>query len=164
MEDSMTVKHLCLLVFLVLMPGLALRASTVSLLVIETGRGGTESPGESSLQWENRLLDACFEAGHIVSNAPVLRLGKKSAGDIPNEAKADFDEAVKGGMEYFIIALLDYRGADGNFTLDRVSLRLFKTLPYRKILELPVSPPEPQNGEGENTQKAVWSLISHIKG
>jgi hypothetical protein len=165
MEDSMILKRTGLLIFLVLIPGLALRASGISLLVIETGRPGAERPGESSLLWENGVIDACFDAGHIVTNAPILRLEKKPAGDIPGEARRELDEAARGGMEYLIIALLDYKRMDGNFALDRVSLTLFKTLPYRKIFEQAVSPLRPAlpAEEQENARRAALSLISHIE-
>jgi hypothetical protein len=166
MEDSMTLKHLGLLTLLAALPGLSARASTVSLMVIETGRNGAEVPGESSLLWENSLIDACFEAGHIVTNAPVLSLEKQLTGDIPREAGIDLDEAVRGGMDYLIIALLDYKKLEGNFSLAGVSLKLFKTLPYRKIFEQAVSPARPavQKEERENARKAALSLISHIEG
>jgi hypothetical protein len=166
MEVSMTLKQAGLLTLLALVPGFALRASTISLLVIETGRRGAENPGESSLLWENGVINACFEAGHIVTNAPMLRLEENPPGEIPEEARQDLDEAVRGGMEYLIIALLDYKGKDGTFTLDRVSLKLFKTLPYRMIAEEPVStvPPALPREELKNAEKAALSLISHIEG
>ncbi|MCL2066003.1 MAG: hypothetical protein FWG99_00865 [Treponema sp.] len=108
-------------------------AATVSFLVIETGLEAEEELRQHSDLWESGLLDVFFDSGHIVSNAPILRIYSKSAGDFPNEARPDFNDAIEGGVEYFITATLDYEAAQ---TLPaNVAVRIFRVSPYRKIHE-----------------------------
>jgi hypothetical protein len=120
--------------------------ATLSFLVLETGPdGGTaaevppvsSSVYESSNVWETCLLDVFFEAGHVVSNSPSLRLAGKSAADFPGkqnpgkefprEIRSELEDAVLGGADYFILALLSYppRTADTKTKPEEVSLRIY---------------------------------------
>jgi hypothetical protein len=114
-------------------------AHTVSFMVIETGLPQGQGMTEYSNLWENGLLDAFFDAGHIVSNAPVLRLDAPSAKQFPDEAKESLNEANEGGADYFILALLDYQETGGVklpvLRPRQVSLRVFKTNPFRFVRE-----------------------------
>jgi hypothetical protein len=112
-------------------------AATVSFIVIETGiREEIPSPDSSRL-WEYALLDVFFDAGHIVSNAPILRVAGKPQQSLPEEAKPSLDEALEGGAEFFVVAALDYQNASqtGSERLQprNVSLRIFKTMPCRLL-------------------------------
>jgi hypothetical protein len=100
-------------------------AAEVSLLVIETRLPQEDGNKQHSLAWENALLDACFEAGHIVTNAPLMRLADKTAGDYPDEAAGIMEEALEWGTDFFIIALLDYE--DGGKVPRETTLRLFRS-------------------------------------
>jgi hypothetical protein len=88
--------------------GFPLSAATVSFLVIEAGLSEENGSSSWSILWENGLMDVFFEEGHIVSNAPIKRLELRPQKDFPDEALEDMREAVEGGSEYFILALLDY--------------------------------------------------------
>jgi len=112
-----------------------LQAAMVSFMVIETGLNEDDKKQEHTLQWENNLLDVFFEAGHIVCNSPVIRLDKKPSGELPKEAKSEFLEAADVGIEYFIVAQLDYTA--GSKEPSEISLRMYKMIPspYKKILE-----------------------------
>jgi hypothetical protein len=117
--------------------GLPLPAATVSFLVIETGlREELGRTGYSAL-WENSLLDVFFEAGHIVSNAPVMRLNQAPAEGFSPEALADFTEAAQGGAEFFILAQLDYRlsQSDAEPTPWNIVLRIYRISPYGLVHE-----------------------------
>ncbi|MCL2478574.1 MAG: hypothetical protein FWF22_03670 [Treponema sp.] len=94
-------------------------ASMVSFLIIEEGLQPGSDSGNYSTLWEGGLMGAFFDAGHIVSNSPVLRVEKMTPADpsaapsalpsaIPAEAAADFAEANTGGADYFILAVLEY--------------------------------------------------------
>jgi hypothetical protein len=136
-EASMSGKRFWLVFPLWVFLALPLPAATVSFLVIETGlREEWGNAGYSAL-WENSLLDVFFEAGHIVSNAPVMRLNRIPAEDFPREALADFTEAAEGGAEFFILAQLDYRfSPDGAEPAPRnIALRIYRTKPYGLIHE-----------------------------
>lgn len=108
-------------------------ATMISFFVIETGLPQEGGKNMHSLQWENALLDVFFEAGYIVSNAPIIRLERKPSGDIQTAAIQDMNEAKAGGANYFIIAHLDYN-ADSSSPRE-ISLVLYSGTPYRKIFE-----------------------------
>ena len=131
-----------------------IEAATVSFLVIETGLTEEAAIRQHSGLWESGLLDVFFEAGHIVSNAPIMRISGKPTGDIPNEASSDLDDAIEGGADYFVIAVLDYENtvqAPGN-----ISLRVFTVNPNRKIYE------QQYKGRLEKTPREDFENIKEI--
>jgi hypothetical protein len=138
----------------------------VSFLVIETGL--PEESGSSSWSglWESGLLDVFFEEGYIVSNAPIKRLGLKPHKAFPDEAQADLDEAVEGGAEYFILALLDYPPPAGQ-EIPRprnIALRVFKTSPRRLLHEEVYSHrafPD-MKGEFNSIKQSVRGLVPYL--
>jgi hypothetical protein len=142
-------------------------ASTVSFLVIETGLGEESPANESSILWETALMDVFFDMGHIVSNAPVLRLPEKPAREFPEEARVDFNEALTGGAEFFIIALLDYQGTpDGEVPKPRsISLRLFRIKPYQFLFKQDYAGGVRLSAEEEfaGAKNAARAITSHLK-
>ncbi|MDR1105336.1 MAG: hypothetical protein LBL44_03165 [Treponema sp.] len=119
--------------------GVCLEAATVSFMVVETGLSPEDGINTCSSLWENGLLDVFFDAGHIVSSAPMLRLKDKPGGELPDEAKDDIAEAAEGGMDFFIVAILEYHSGSGTETGNtkprQVSLRVFTTSPCRMLFE-----------------------------
>jgi hypothetical protein len=85
-----------------------LSAATVSFLVVETGIPEQSERPQSSLLWENGLFDVFFDAGHIVSNAPIMRIPEKTTEKLPGPVRGELDQARNGGAEYFIVVLLEY--------------------------------------------------------
>jgi hypothetical protein len=144
---------------------LPLSAATISFLVVETGLQEGGSAAESSGIWESGLMDAFFDAGHIVSNAPVIRLRENPGGIFPGEAKKDFDEAVAGGAEFFILVLIEYQGPPDRPKPRAVSLKLFKTTPYTFIFEQRYAgkPDLPPDAEFAGAKDAGRTIISHLK-
>ena len=106
-----------------------LGAANVSFMVLETGLPAGSPANPYSATWENALMDVFFEMGHIVSNAPRMRLAEKPAEVFPYEAERDFDSAIEGGMDYFVIALIDHNRPR------TVSLRLFNTKSQQMLQE-----------------------------
>jgi hypothetical protein len=80
----------------------------ISFYVIETGVPANIERKRCSELWENALMDVFFDSGHIVSNAPMLRLNSKPTGGIVEAARVRIDEAADGGSDYIFIAMLDY--------------------------------------------------------
>ncbi|MDR1899915.1 MAG: hypothetical protein LBQ55_07910 [Treponema sp.] len=116
---------------------LPLHAAAVSFLVVETGLQEGQGASQYSSLYESGLLDIFFEAGHIVSNAPILRLSGAPKQAFPEEARPDLAEALAGGMEYFILAQLDYAVPAGE-KIEKphnVFLRIFAVNPCRLIYE-----------------------------
>ena len=128
-------------VFIVLWAGFlpvsSLFGATVSFLVLETGLEEAQGASRYSSLYESGLLDVFFDAGHIVSNAPILRLPGAPKQAFPEEAMHDLEEAVEGGMEYFVLAQLDYAVPPGG-TIEKprnVFLRIFRLRPHKLIYE-----------------------------
>ena len=141
-------------------------AATVSFLVIETGLPKEAGNSVHSGLWESGLLDVFFEAGHIVSNAPVLRLAQKPAGVFPEDARPDLAEAVEGGADFFILALLDY-SVPANELIQKprhVSLRLFQTRPHKLLYEQQYNDTGPNSLDTvyENLKRAARGLLPHL--
>jgi hypothetical protein len=150
--------------FLAVLSAFPASAATISFLVVETGLAeGTAA--ESSSIWESGLMDVFFDAGHIVSNAPVLRLSGEPDKPLPDEARGSFDEALEGGADFFVLALLEFQGPRDNPKPRRVSLRLFTTRPCRFIYEEQVdgSPPAAQAEEFAAAQKAARTIVSRLR-
>jgi hypothetical protein len=121
---------------LICIAGLPLSAATVSVAVVETGLQEESPRSESSNLWENGLMDVFFDAGHIVSNAPLMRLPGKPAAPFPEELRDDLAEAAAGGMEFLVLALLEYQETAAPESGPRhVSLRLFRIDPLKLIVE-----------------------------
>jgi len=84
-------------------------ASMISFLVIETGLPQEGRVNQHSVLWENTLLDVFFNAGHIVSNAPIQRLEAKPSADFLQSSAFEMErEAIDGGVDYIVLAQLDY--------------------------------------------------------
>ncbi|GHV94760.1 hypothetical protein AGMMS50293_10800 [Spirochaetia bacterium] len=152
-----------LLLLLGALLGSPLAAATVSFMVVETGLPVEAGANQYSGLWESGLLDVFFEAGHIVSNAPVLRLYEKSMEEFPEEAREELNGAVEGGAEYFILAMLDYDAA--NLQKPRnISLRLFRTNPYKKLYEQQYADQASRTlkDEYDNLKKVARGLVSHL--
>jgi hypothetical protein len=115
--------------------GVCAHAATVSFMVIETGIREEIPTADSSRLWEDALLDVFFNTGHIVSNAPILRVAQKPQKSLPDEARASLNEALEGGADFFVVVALDYQNSSqaGTEQLQprEISVRLFKTTPYR---------------------------------
>ena len=133
-EDCMMKKCLAIMAFLSVFFVPGIKAANVSVLVVETGLSFEVGTNQHSGLWEDGLLDVFFDAGHIVSNAPILRIEAKPAlGGIPEEAEGDFEEAIEGGADFFILAFLDYTvGANAP---QNIFLQLYRIDPYKKIFE-----------------------------
>jgi hypothetical protein len=114
-----------------------LRGAAISVIVAETGLRDDVPASESSGLWESGLLEGLFDQGHIVSNAPIARLKGNPGKDFPEELRRDLDEALEGGMEFIIVALLDYEGDAGSGASrpQRISVRLFRLRPLQCIAE-----------------------------
>lgn len=145
-----------------------LSAATVSFLVIETGLGEGEGRNDFSSLWETGLMDVFFDAGHIVSNSPIMRVPVIPEEEFPGEALAELDEAREGGVDFFIIALLDYEGSPpgGNQRPPKsISLRLFGINPYRLLFEQSYSGivSVSANEEFLNAKRAARIIIPHLK-
>ena len=165
MEDYMPVKR-CFLLLIAVCAAFPVGAATVSFMVIETGLDAEAAANQHSGLWESGLLDVFFESGHIVSNTPVLRLEGMPDEAFPPEAQDNLDEALEGGIEYFIIALLEYQNQGGKAGRpQRVTLRLFKTQPFELVFEQEsvIDSARSAKEEYENLKKVARVLVPQME-
>jgi hypothetical protein len=145
-------------------------AATVSVLVIEIGSTG--NTGIAGL-WETGIMDVLFDMGHIVSNAPVLRVPQLDEGEMPAEARHGFEEADINGVDYFIIAELSYPKIEKTgiekTRIERpyqVELKLYKTNPYSILYnkKYAAAPDTPLSEEISNAKDAARMLVPYLRG
>jgi hypothetical protein len=125
-------------------------------------------------------LGVFFDSGHIVSNSPIQRVSERPPKNLPDEARVSLDGALESGAEFFILAVLDYqnplRTGGAPLKPNNVSLRLFKTAPYRFLFSMEYSPDKLNRGEvsvkeGRTTDKdelaaamgAARAIARHLK-
>jgi hypothetical protein len=104
-------------------------------------------------------LEVFFESGHIVSNAPIIRLHERPDEEFPSEAERDFDFAKEGGMDYFIVAIIDHK-APRNVSLRLFSVRTQKLIQNQTFTETPA---RNKSEEYENIVKAVEAFVVHLE-
>jgi len=131
-----------------------LEAAMVSFMIVETGIPQEDGRIEHSELWEDAIFDVFFDAGHIVSNAPILRLDSKPSNEIQKMTAEDLFEARAGGADYFIIAQLDY--ASDIPKLSEIYFVLYKMSPYKKIHEKRIT------GKAYKTQKEEIDDLKYI--
>jgi hypothetical protein len=126
-------KRLGIIVIFWIFLAFPLSASMVSFLVVEEGARPGNQSGDYSSAWEDGLMGAFFDAGHIVSNSPVLRIDKLSDAEFPPELDVDYWDALEGGADYFLIAVLEYRPQDNKPY--SVRIKVFSTTSQRLVFE-----------------------------
>jgi len=137
-------------------------AAMISFMVIETGLPEFALKNPHSERWETSLLDVFFDAGHIVSNAPILRLASNPQNGIETIARPDIDEAAETGADYFLIAQLDF--TPGSVTPHTVYLLLFRLRPFGKIYErqVPGRVYASSRDESDNYRVIIRGLVPHL--
>jgi len=140
-----------------------LNAAMVTLLVVETGLNPNEPKKSQSQNWENNLMDAFFNAGHIVSNSPIMRLEAAPKDDFKNVIFSEADAAIEGGADYIILAHLKY--ASGENTPSEIALYLYSLYPIEKIYENNFTGVYygSRNDESNSIQSICRGLIPHVK-
>ena len=140
-------------------------ASMVSILLVETGIKEGASSGQYSSLWEGGLMEAFFNAGHIVTNSPITRMDKRPARDLTGTVEADFDDAVNGGADYFLVAFLEYKNQGDIAIPVKVALKLYSADSQELVYEqsLPAGTGKNLDEEYQFAQKAGRIIISHIK-
>ena len=94
-------------------------AAMVSFVVVETGLPEDMEYSNQSIVWENAFMDVFFESGHIISNFPIIRLVSKPQNDILYEIDFNFEDGRAMGIDFLIIALLDF-DADSQSEVSRL--------------------------------------------
>jgi len=120
-------------VFFVFFTVFGVEASMISFIVIETGLPQEAERNYHSLNMENALLDVFFDGGHIVCNFPILRYETRPSGDfLQSSAYAMEEDAINAGVDYIVIAQLDY---SGSATPGEISFLVYRIRGRVKVLE-----------------------------
>ena len=139
-------------------------ASMVSFLMVETGLGEDISSGQYTSLWEGGLMDAFFDAGHIVTNSPIERMEKKPAMDLSGQVASDFNEAASGGMDYFVLGFLEYQIQGTTAVPVGIALKVYQTNSKKLLYEkrFPAGTGKTLDDEYKNAQDAGRTIISHL--
>jgi hypothetical protein len=108
-------------------------ASMVSIYVVETGLPFERAETRHPSLWENAFMDVFFDAGYIVSNAPVYRLEERPRGDILEEVEFDLSIAHMAGIDFLIVAQLNF--TENIQTPDDILFHVYRVSPREKIAE-----------------------------
>ena len=111
----------------------SVHANLISFYIVETGIPMESERNRSSMLWENAFLDVFFDAGFIVTNYPMMRFPEKPSSNIIEAAGFDVREAMDAGVDYILIAQLDYTNpANGP---DDISFYVFKVINHLVVYE-----------------------------
>ncbi|GHU41635.1 hypothetical protein FACS1894190_09980 [Spirochaetia bacterium] len=163
---KMSIRPIVFCLFLVSTPCFTFAAS-VSVLVVETGLNESSVNGLADI-WESGIMDVLFNAGHIVCNSTPLYIPEIADEEIPSKLYLSLEEAEEGGVEYFLIAMLNYgnRNEVKNARPDQITLKLFNVT-YKNILYTQnIDKPETRTYRDEfsNAQKAARIIMPYLGG
>jgi hypothetical protein len=145
--------------------------ATVCVLVIESGIAPDAPFVEASSAWEAGIMDALFDAGHIVCNANAARAEQSG---LPDRTYG-WDAAREGGAEYVAVISLDYAAVPASASESNKRIRISpRAVSYRlavvdgkSILEGEAKnlPPAASGDEDSRNALAVARLITaELKG
>jgi len=140
-------------------------ASTVSFLVVETGlNDGISGPQSSSRLWEEGLMGIFFDAGHIVTNNPILRMDTPVPAEIRGTiVEYDYNEAVMGGAEYIVVGFLEYEVQGIRAVPIRMNIKIYSTVPEELVFEQDFPVGRNTGEDNQLVRNAGRTIISHIK-
>ena len=140
-------------------------SSTVSLLLVETGLSAEFLGTQHTMLWEDGLLDAFFDAGHIVTNSPILRMERRPSQDLTGQVKNDWDEAGLGGVDYFVLGFLEYQMRGEAAVPVRIALKIYTTNSQKLLFEqnFPVGRGKDTKEEFQFARDTGRLIISKIK-
>ena len=140
-------------------------ASMVSFLVVETGLNeGISGPQSTSRIWEEGLMAFFFDAGHIVTNNPILRMDKQAPTEIHGSiVENDFNDAVMGGAEYIVLGFLEYAIQGNRAIPTKMNIRVYSTVPEELVYEQIFPVGRNSAEESQIVRNAGRTIISYIK-
>jgi hypothetical protein len=144
-------KRIAITVIIGILLTFSINAATVSFYVIEAGMND-EADSKISGLWETAFMDVFFDAGYIISNAPVLRLDRSPSNIFP---LLDFKEAGACGIDYMLVVLLDY---NKDFpSPEEASFYIYKVKKQEKVVERKVrlKPIKVTSREDYNNMKSI---------
>ena len=161
----MDCKRLLCIALLLMLLTFSSSASMVSFLVVETGlHNGISGPQSSSRLWEEGLMAIFFDAGHIVTNNPILRLDTQVPAEIRGTiVEYDFNEAIMGGAEYVVLGFLEYEVQGARAVPLRMNIKIYSTVPEELVHEQVFPTGRNTGEENQMVRNAGRTIISYIK-
>ncbi|MCL2094302.1 MAG: hypothetical protein FWH12_08955 [Treponema sp.] len=158
-------KRLVFLVCLCIILGLPLSASMVSFFLVETGIPDSSPNTQYTRIWEDGLMDAFFEAGHIVTNSPASRFDTEPSSEICEVVEFEFNEAVEGGAEYFIVGYLRYETNGPRQIPQEITLQVYSTQnsALLHVLYFPAGSGRDNQEEFQIAKNAGWVVITQMR-
>ena len=161
------VKSLLLMIFIAAAGTVPSGAATISIMIIETG-AVDEAAKSAAAIWESGIMDAFFDEGHIVCNTPAIKLPSLDDEELPKEARRNFEDADINGVDYFVIAQLNYSQTESSVITgpDKVSLRLYRINQYGMLhkTSYPVNPDLHVPEKFSGAKNAAQMLSTYIRG
>jgi hypothetical protein len=97
-------------------------AANVSMILVEAGPGA--SLWQKGMEWESGMMDALFNEGHIVSNAPPIQTAEETDMISPPVYQA-MEDAIVGSFDYFIVVTVGVPQKSEPDKLGRITMQLF---------------------------------------
>ena len=165
-EGSMICKRLGSLAVLLVLLAFPVSASMVSFLLVETGLRENAPNNQFSGLWEGGLMAAFFDAGHIVTNSPIVRMETRPPNDISGAVEKDFSEAIAGGADFYVLGFMEYQAMGNRLVPVSIALKLYNTASRSLVFEqnFPAGSGRSNDDEFRLAQNAGRVIISHLEG
>jgi len=163
---SSYIKYLGSMAILLLLLAFPVSASMVSFQLVETGLNDRAVSGQHTRLWESGLMSVFFDAGYIVTSGPITRMENKTEADFNGLIELDFNEAIRGGADYFIVGLIAYNTNMGRATPVSIVLQVYDSNSRQLIHEQNFAAGGGRNDteELQLAQNAGRIMISYIRG
>ena len=140
-------------------------AAMVSFLIVETGLNDGVPRTEYGDLWEDALMASFFDSGHIVTNSPILRMEQKPVQDLSGTVMNDFEEAARGGAEYFVLCFLNYQVQGRRATPVDITIRTYRTDTQELVSErnFPAGRARSLSEESRFARDASGMIVSQIR-
>ena len=131
----MNYRRPCILIALLILICSSSYATLISFAFVETGvSSGVPSTQHSSV-WEGGMMEVFFDAGYIVTNSPAGRLEIKPEQILSGSILSDFEEAIMGGAEFFVLGLFECQVESGRATPININMKIFSTITNEMIFD-----------------------------
>ena len=140
-------------------------ASLVSFSFVETGIGNEITGTQHGSVWEGGLMEVFFNAGYIVTNSPLLRVERKPDQALSGNILSEFEDAVEGGAEFFVLGFLECEAEGGRAIPIHMTIIIYETDSREQIFEhiFPISNVRTLAQEFEFAKDVGIIILNQIK-
>jgi len=155
-------KSIFFAVFLGILTAIYADASVISFYIVETGLPVGGARNRNSMLWEDAFMDVFFESGYIVSNYPMMRHSEKPEGNIIEASGFDAEEAKDAGIDYILVAQLDYDNA--LLPPSAITFYIFRVDNHQVIYEKKINgiANKPERDSYEDMKGIIKGLVSFV--